>query len=184
MAINSARPNPSTQSNESGISRQTASTKRKSKGKQQHEPRIEFADYPRIARGLYTGQCRRVRTYRDPQYKRWNVLLVWDVYDASFNCIASIPMWLNLGSGEKPRAGRRSRYFPMWCRANDGPPCRRDRLSPKVFQSRMAQIEIRDTKGEFPYSVVNEIVRYDTGRGSAKPSRQAVVITPDKQALP
>lgn len=184
MAIHSARPNSSTLSNAGPTSRQITLPKRNTNRKQQQEPRIEFADYPRIAPGIYPGQCKRARTYRDPQFKRWIFLLNFDVYDASFNCIADVPMYLSLGNGEKPYAGRRSRYFPIWCRANGGLPIRRDRMAPRVFVGRMAQIEIRDTKGEFPYSVVNEIVQYDTGKPSAKPSRQAAVITVDTQALP
>ncbi|HET9086224.1 MAG TPA: hypothetical protein VFN53_01750 [Acidobacteriaceae bacterium] len=150
----------------------------------QQEPEIGFAEYPRIEHGMYNGQCRRARIYKDPQFQRWCVLLEWDVYDMHFNRIARLPQWFNLGNGVKPHAGRRSLYFLNWCRANGSPPSRRDRLSPRVFTNRMARINIDDTKAEFPYSVVKEILGYDTGNLSAKQQLQTAVASADEPALP
>lgn len=70
---------------------------------------------------------------------------------------------MNLGARDKPHAGRRKRYFKEWVRANGGPPARRDRLSPQVFVRRMARVEVDDTKGDAPYSVVRKIVSWETG---------------------
>jgi len=70
---------------------------------------------------------------------------------------------LALGNGDKPRASRRGKYFPEWVRAHGGPPTRGDRLSPNVFLRRHARVEIGDTKGPAPYSVVRRIIEWETG---------------------
>ena len=73
-------------------------------------------------------------------------------------------MWLNLGSKKKPWAGRRSRYFGEWIKSNGGePPSRVDRLSPRIFQHRMARILVADTASQVPYSIVREIASWETG---------------------
>ena len=128
------------------------------------EPRVGFDDYDRIEPGIYRAYCREARIYRDPFYKRWVCLLRWDVLDnSSQHTIARVPQWFSLGSAEKPHAGRRSKYFAEWIRANGAPPSRRDRLPCSVFRRRAAKIEVRDTNGVFPYSVVNAILDYETG---------------------
>ena len=77
--------------------------------------------------------------------------------------VAKIPMWLNLGMGERAHAGRRGRFFQEWVKANGGPPKRGARMSPRVFTHRMARVEIADTAGELPYSVVRQILSWETG---------------------
>jgi hypothetical protein len=91
-------------------------------------------------------------------------LLRWDVLTAELIRIAaSIPQWFPLGAGDRPRASRRGKYLPEWVRANGEPPVRGDRLSPNVFVRRYARVEIGDTKGPAPYSVVRRIVEWETG---------------------
>jgi hypothetical protein len=130
----------------------------------QADPEIQWRDYDRIEPGIYPAYCRCNKTYHDPGFKRWTCLLLFDVLsDDLSRVLARVPMWMNLGAGDKPHAGRRKKYFKEWVRANGEPPARRDRLSPKVFTGRMARIEIGDTKGDAPYSVVRRIVSWETG---------------------
>jgi hypothetical protein len=77
--------------------------------------------------------------------------------------LGSVPMWLNGGRRDKPHAGRRSAFFPLWVTANGGPPVRTDRLPLNVFVRRMARVLVTDTKGPVPYSVVRTILNWNTG---------------------
>ena len=125
---------------------------------------IEWKDYPRISPGEYRAYCKWGKQYRDPGFRRWLCLLRWDVLtDDLVRVIASVPQWFPLGCREKPHASRRGKYLPEWIRANGGPPSRRDRLSPGVFVYRMARVEIDDTEGPAPYSVVRRIIEWETG---------------------
>jgi hypothetical protein len=131
------------------------------------EPEIQWRDYDLIKPGVYPAYCRSAQQYRDPEFKRWTCLLLFDVLsDDLMRVQARVPMWLNLGEDERPRAGRRSKFFKEWVCANGGPPRRRDRLSPEVFTRRIARVEVADTKGEAPYSKVRRIVCWETGRNS------------------
>ena len=130
------------------------------------EPEIAWRHDPRIEPGEYRATCAWAKIYRDPGFKRWTCLLRFEIRSNDlFTVIArSIPMWLNLGSQGKPHASRRTRYFTEWIRANDGkPPERGDRISPKVFTHRVARVEIGDTNGHTPYSVVKRIISWETG---------------------
>jgi hypothetical protein len=127
-------------------------------------PEAEWPDYPRIAPGEYPAYCKRAKWYRDPGFKRWTCLLLFDVLTEDLQKrLATIPIWFNGGEKEKPWAGRRSRFLPAWVKANGGPPPRRDRLPPSVFVRRMARVRIADTRGQLPYSVVREILEWSTG---------------------
>ena len=137
-----------------------------SRSSRRHEiNEIEWTAYPRIPPGEYPAYCQFARTYRDPAFNRWTCLLQWSVLKPdSVGVIARLPMWLALGSGEKPRASRRGSYAKEWVNAHGGPPMRGDRLSPRVFTRRLAQVLVGDTtKGPMPYSVVTKIVRWETG---------------------
>ncbi len=131
------------------------------------EPEIEWREYPRIEPGTYLAYCRFAKHYQDPGYRRWICLLRWNVLaDDALTHIATVPLWFALGDGDKPKASRRSNYLREWMRANGGPPSRGDRLSPRVFVRRMAQVEIADTdpkKSPIPYSVVRKILSWETG---------------------
>jgi hypothetical protein len=89
--------------------------------------------------------------------------------------LAQLTLFLNLGSGEKPKAGLRSRYFAAWVTANGEPPHRQSKLSCNVFVRRHAHVQVGDTerdfeqkkvKTSFAYSVIRRVVSWDTGRGS------------------
>ena len=125
---------------------------------------IEWREYPRIPVGEYRAYCKWGKQYRDPGFHRWTCLLRWDVLtDDLARVLACVPQWFPLGSRDKPRASRRGTYLPDWIRANGGPPARKDRLSPSVFVYRMARVEVDDTEGPAPYSVVRRIIEWETG---------------------
>jgi hypothetical protein len=134
----------------------------------QVEPEWDFKHYPRIAAGVYPAYCQSATIYRDPQYKRWTCLLRWDVLaDDLLTAIATVPCWFSLGNGERPKATRRCKYLREWVRANGGPPTRFDRSSRAVFVRRMARVQVDDThpkNSPIPYSVVREILCWDTGQ--------------------
>jgi hypothetical protein len=96
---------------------------------------------------VYRAYSAVAKFHYDKSIGRWVCFVRWDVLTDELEVIARVPLWWNLGDGESPRAGRRSKYFKEWVRANGGPPVRGDRLSPNVFRRRMARVEIGDTGG-------------------------------------
>jgi hypothetical protein len=127
---------------------------------------VEWRDYPRLVPGVYRAYSAVAKFHYDKSIGRWVCFVRWDVLTDELELIARVPLWWNLGDGENPRAGRRSKYFKEWVRANGGPPVRGDRLSPNVFRHRMARVEIADTdpnKSAAPYSVVRKIIEWETG---------------------
>ncbi len=141
------------------------------------EPAISWPDYDRIEPGVYTAYCRWAKTYRDPGFKRWTCLLRFDVLsDDLIRVLARVAFWMNLGPGDQPHAGRRTRYFLEWVRANGEGPGRKDRLSARVFTGRMARVEVGDTEGESPsYSVVRRILSWETGSAVVTQSASHIV---------
>jgi hypothetical protein len=111
--------------------------------------------------------------YRDGQFKRWVCAVQFDVLDGSLTrVIARLTWYLNLGSRDYPRAGRRTNYWQAWVRANGGPPKRNDRLSPRVFERRHALVRVEDTGKTYRqkaigadeiYSVIRDVVEWQTG---------------------
>lgn len=81
--------------------------------------------------------------------------------------VGTIFCWLNLGYGVKPIATRGGKFREAWIVANGGPPKRNDRFPLDVFKGRMARVEVRDVESAPPYSVVNEIVEWQTGMQTA-----------------
>lgn len=125
---------------------------------------IEWKEYPRILPGEYRAYCKWGKQYRDPGFRRWLCLLRWDALTADLGRVIScVPQWFPLGAGDKAHASRRGKYLPEWIRAHGGPPARGDRLSPRVFVHRLARVEIGDTEGPAPYSVVRRIIEWETG---------------------
>jgi len=126
----------------------------------------EWREYPRIAPGVYRAYSAFAKFHYDKSIGRWVCFVRWDVLTDGLQLIARIPLWWNLGGGQKPRASHRSKYLKEWVRANGGPPARGDRLSPNVFAHRMAQVQVGDTdpnKSAVPYSVVRKIIEWETG---------------------
>lgn len=133
---------------------------------QRAAPAISWKEYVRLDPGTYSAYCQWAKYYRDPAFHRWTCLLRFVVLgEFDLTAFGPVPLWLNLGNDQRPHAGRRSRYFAEWVRANGSGPLRGDRLSPRVFVHRMARIEVADTAGNAPYSVVRKIVEWETGLG-------------------
>src|SRR5439155_3479952 len=127
-------------------------------------PSVRWRHYDRLPAGEYTAYCRRALTYYDSGFKRFTCLLLWDVLSPEGESIGRVRQWLNLGSKARPRATRRSRYWAAWIAANDGkPPLRSDRLSPEIFNHRVARVVVADSASQPPYSVVREVIRWETG---------------------
>jgi hypothetical protein len=141
------------------------------------EPEITWTHTPRIEPGEYSAFCRAAKVYHDRHFKRWVCAVQFDVLTEDLAKVRARVTWfLNMGDKEKPRAGRRGNYWQAWVQANGGSPERKDRLSPRVFQGRYAQIVVADTTknfrqttvhGDGAYSVVRELVRWHTGRGKS-----------------
>jgi hypothetical protein len=128
---------------------------------------VEWNDYPIIEPGIYRAYCRAAKWYRDPNFKRWACLIKFDILHPNLiDVIATVPLWLNGGGGERPFAGRRSKYFTEWIRAHGRAPKGSDRLTPTVFVRRMLRVQIGDTKGLAKYSVVRKILEWETGSQS------------------
>lgn len=136
------------------------------------QQKSDWDDYPRIPAGHYQAYCKFGVEYRD--FGRHKLMLRFDVLaNDGMTVIATLPAFFDRGDarkGRKPHSGRRSRYWNTWLQANGGPPKRGDRLSLKVFQHRMATIEVGDTRLNHehrptlaPYSVVRNIVEWHTG---------------------
>ena len=131
------------------------------------QPSVDWPDYLRLVPGVYPAYCKKARWYWDNRFKRWTCILLFDVFASDLGTsLGTIPMWFNGGNGKTPKAGRCMLYFPAWVRANGAPPPRKDRLSPKVFEDRMAKLLVGDTKGDAPYSVGRKILEWSTDRKS------------------
>jgi hypothetical protein len=137
------------------------------------DPEVIWRYCARIEPGTYQGYSRTAKVYRDARFKRWVCAVQFDVLtDSLTEVVAQITWYLNLGSGDQPRAGRRGNYWQAWVNANGRLPQRRDRLSPQVFVRRHATIEVADagfdfrgiaTTPEHAYSVVRNVIRWHTG---------------------
>jgi len=135
---------------------------------------IEWTYTPRLPPGDYTAISRGAKAYFDHQFQRWVCGVQFDIMGdpVSTERIARLTWFLNLGSRPRPKAGRRTKYWTAWVRANGGPPKRGDRLSPNVFSGRVAVVRVGDTAkthdratvgSEYAYSVVRDVIAWQTG---------------------
>jgi hypothetical protein len=100
-------------------------------------------------------------------------LLDFDIYSDGLDLMAQLPMWLNLGAGQKPKVTRRSRYLAEWIKAR-GVPGRMDRtLTSRVFTNRWCRVAVDSSAGIMPRSVVREILEWETGQSQIKSSTLA-----------
>jgi hypothetical protein len=126
------------------------------------------AEYPLVAPGRRTLQCVGARIYRHcglPD-KPWKAELE---FCDGFGEL-SIFGFCHLGCGEKPHAGRTSRYWSAWTLANGGPPRKRQTMSARVFKGKWFLCDVatvshkgKGAKAEplpahLHYSVVREIL--------------------------
>jgi hypothetical protein len=136
------------------------------------EPQVAWDKYDHIAPGTYPAFSRSARIYRDPAFRRWQCVVHFDILDASLQqVIARLAWFLNLGTDDKPHAGRRGNYWAAWCDANGSPPKRSDRLTPRTFERRHATVVVEDVKKDFQgrsleqpaYSKVARVLSWNTG---------------------
>jgi hypothetical protein len=135
------------------------------------EPEIIWQQRDHITPGRYPAFSRSAKVYRDGMFKRWTCLVNFDVLDdALTGVIARLPLFLNLGRGEKPNAGHRSKFWTAWIAANGAAPKRGDRLTANVFRNRHVTVLVRDTERDFRgvtsgevYSVIDSILSWNTG---------------------
>jgi len=126
------------------------------------EPDISFYHADRLEPGEYAAYCRSARVYRDARFQRWVCAVQFDIKtDDLLGTLGRVSWFLNLGARERPHAGRRGKYWTAWVQANGAPPKRRDRLSPQIFERRMARIIVGDVADRF-YSVVRKIIVWET----------------------
>lgn len=140
-------------------------------------PEVSWRYCERIEPGEYPAYSRSAKIYRDGEFKRWVCAIQFDILDESLTKkIARLTWYLNLGSHENPRAGRRGTYWAAWVKANGHQPKRQDRLSPRVFVRRLALVAVSDTtkshrqiavKPDEAYSVIRMVLRWDTGENRA-----------------
>lgn len=143
--------------------------------KREAEPKISWTQRDHIAPGNYAAFSQCAKVYYDKMFHRWTCVVAFSVTDDLLTqTIARLPWFLNLGRGETPHAGRRSKYWAAFCFANGGhPPARADRsLTPRIFERRQCTVEVRDVgrdfsgltaSGETSYSVVTRVISWNTG---------------------
>lgn len=137
------------------------------------EPDIEWRYCERIEPGEYPAFSRSATVYRDREFQRFVCAVQFDILDeARISVIAHLTWYMNLGSRNRPHAGRRGNYWRAWIKANRGRlPVRKDRLSPRVFAHRHARVIVADTERDFQgvvnpesvYSVVRDVSCWETG---------------------
>src|ERR1700731_930562 len=132
---------------------------------------IEFDSWPRITPGPYRAYGRKASVYFDKRIRRWVCIVLFDVLNDSLQKVEGLAWFLNLGRGERPRAGNTSNYYAAWVKANDGKrPLRQDRMTPQIFTRRYCTIVVADTKknckqeavsGEGCYSTITGIESWE-----------------------
>jgi hypothetical protein len=130
---------------------------------------VEWADYPRIEPGEYAAVSGTTRIYFDKAFQRHVCLIRFAVLKDDKTLLAKLGWFLNLGSADKPRAGRRSEYWRAWIQANGGVPRRNDRLSPRIFERRACRVFVGDTAKNYrsdenfePYSIIRKVLSWET----------------------
>ena len=137
------------------------------------EVEIGGACTERIDPGEHPALSRDSIVYRDRQFARWICAIRFDIFDESkLETIARLKWFLNLGSREKPYAGKRGNFWAAWYQANGRSPRPSDRFSRRAFEGRMATVLVGDVAAshaqssrdpENNYSVVRSVVRWESG---------------------
>jgi hypothetical protein len=145
--------------------------------KRRVDPEVEWRHVARLEPGVYKAYCRKAKIYLDGGFKRWVCGVQFDVLNDSQETRAPLTWFMNLGSGDKPRVTRRSKYWSAWIAANGGTPKRQDRMSSRVFERRYATVVVSDTTRdsrqeltakELAYSVIRDVESWDTGGQAPK----------------
>jgi hypothetical protein len=75
---------------------------------------------------------------------------------------AQVCGFLNLGNGDKPHAGRGSRYWRVWVMANGAQPRKRQVLSRSVFVGKFFRVRIGWVEKRHDQTQPSEAERYST----------------------
>lgn len=121
--------------------------------------------YPRVEPGEYELYCIEAKPYRDPGLKVWKCR--YRFINPMQEGFPSLYGFIHLGDGSKP-PGSRSRYLREWTIANGEPGRKRQRLSPRIFTSKLFRVRVdwvlpRQHDGKTHtaasrYSLVKEII--------------------------
>ena len=131
-------------------------------------PVFEGTEYARLKPGKYSAQCVHAKVYFDPGFRTWKALLRFRLTDGGVEVYG----FFNLGRGEKPHAGRRSRYWEAWTLANGAPPRKRQTMTARVFRGKVFLVEVAnvtqagDGKPHHPdviYSTAKRIIEKEAG---------------------
>jgi len=102
--------------------------------------------------------CCRAKLYRDPRFRCWKCRL-----DCQFLTEPdTVSGFLNLGTDDKPHAGRGSEYRRVWVMANDAQPKKRQVLSTRIFVGKVFRVRIADTERRHDGREHLETERYST----------------------
>ncbi len=116
----------------------------------QYELEVAWRPRDHIAPGEYPAFSRHSKIFWDGMYKRWVCLVNFDILDDHLSAIAKLGWFSNLGKGDKPHAGHRSKFWAAWILANSGRnPKRIDRLTASIFPNRHAVVLVRDVERDF-----------------------------------
>jgi hypothetical protein len=99
----------------------------------------DFDPHPRVDPGEYELCCTEAKVYKDPGLGVWKCRLRFKNF--MLEDFPEIFGFINLGKDPKP-PGRRSRYAREWAIANDGPPAKRRRMSPRIFKNKMFVVDV------------------------------------------
>ena len=122
------------------------------------EPVCEHDPYPRYQPGTYELACTGAAIYRDPKFKAWKCKLDFKMVP----CGSVVSGFFHLGRGDRPSAGRSSRYRHAWIIAAGAAPRKRQALSSRVFKGKLFKVEIADVVKRFDQTSHPEGARYST----------------------
>jgi hypothetical protein len=122
------------------------------------EPICDDEQYPRYEPATYDVRCIGAEVYRDPRFRCWKCRLECQFLTER----AVVSGFLNLGTGDKPNAGRGSEYRRVWIMANAAQPKKRQVLSARVFEGKFFRVRIGDTERRYDGREHLEAERYST----------------------
>jgi len=121
-------------------------------------PVCEHDPYPKYPSGNYLVRCFNAVIYRDPRFRAWKCRLECHFLTEEGRVCA----FLNLGTGERPKVGRGSKYRRVWVMANGEQPRKRQVLSTRVFVNRIFRVRIADVQKKHTGQDHLDVERYST----------------------
>ena len=111
--------------------------------------------YPRYPEGEWEVICIKTAIYPDPRFRaRAKDLVVRATWKCRLDCIRvsdQVPIsgFFNMGNGQRPAAGRGSRYWKTWVMATGAQPRKRQTMSRREFVGKVFRVKIGDTSRDF-----------------------------------